>query len=97
MTTKPLTHLLDTYILPQNMRIIFYGKIYFFIKKSNQNTEEPWLIQILRKEIIILGMRNYKEAIDMYNKIHKSSNYYQEAQYYLGECYTLIKKNLQKL
>ncbi|WP_252903740.1 hypothetical protein [Rickettsia endosymbiont of Proechinophthirus fluctus] len=23
----------------------------------------------------------------MYSKIHKSSNYYQEAQYYLGECY----------
>ncbi|AEK74954.1 tetratricopeptide repeat [Rickettsia japonica] len=36
---------------------------------------------------MILGMRNYKEAIDMYSKIHKSSNYYQEAQYYLGECY----------
>ncbi|WP_016770437.1 tetratricopeptide repeat protein [Rickettsia sibirica] len=32
-------------------------------------------------------MRNYKEVIDMYSKIHKSSNYYQEAQYYLGECY----------
>ncbi|WP_238375419.1 hypothetical protein [Rickettsia massiliae] len=23
----------------------------------------------------------------MYSKIHKSSNSYQEAQYYLGECY----------
>ncbi|KJW05113.1 tetratricopeptide repeat protein [Rickettsia argasii] len=23
----------------------------------------------------------------MYSKIHTSSNYYQEAQYYLGECY----------
>ncbi|AFB26580.1 MULTISPECIES: tetratricopeptide repeat protein [spotted fever group] len=32
-------------------------------------------------------MRNYKEAIDMYSKIHKSSNYYQETQYYLGERY----------
>ncbi len=73
MTTKPLTHLLDTYILPRNMRIIFHGNIYFFIKNLTEG-------HYFRNEKL--------EAIDMYSKIHKSSNYYQEAQYYLGEeCY----------